>query len=174
VGIRDGGDIVVWFIGKYNGGWYWMALIISFGVVILLGIVAIILALRMSKKSKNFLNEWGGLGCTVDIPKSWGKEIIWAYGDKYIGKILCISAGSKVGGRYHIIGNKNIYVISGRMSLDLDYNGESRTIILGDDSSIRNMEIPKEVVHRIEALTDCQIMEISASELNDVVRLEDV
>jgi len=35
------------------------------------------------------------------------------------------------------------------------------------------VEIPPGTVHRVTALEDCEILELSSTELDDVVRLED-
>ncbi len=100
------------------------------------------------------------------VEKPWGREIIWALTEKYVGKILEINAGHALSTQFHRVKDETIMVISGTM--ELLFEGES--FILNEGDSRR---IAPGSVHRMIALTDCRIAEVSTPELDDIVRLDD-
>ncbi|MFH1835367.1 MAG: cupin domain-containing protein [Methanobacteriota archaeon] len=100
------------------------------------------------------------------IDKPWGREIILAVEDEYAGKIMEVKKGCRLSYQYHEKKKETMHVYEGEMKL-IHEEGE---IILkpGDSITIH----PKDK-HRIEALTDVKIIEISTPHLDDVVRIED-
>ena len=100
------------------------------------------------------------------VEKPWGREIIWALTEKYVGKILEINAGHALSMQFHHVKDETIMVISGKMELLID----NEIVVLNEGDAKR---IAPGVVHRMTALTDCRIAEVSTPELNDIVRLED-
>ncbi|HWP62736.1 MAG TPA: cupin domain-containing protein [Candidatus Binatia bacterium] len=105
------------------------------------------------------------------VPKPWGHELIWAHTDRYVGKILVIEAGKRLSLQYHERKDESIYVISGRLRLHLaDETGIVRTEELGPGEFRR---VPTGRVHRYEAIERVELCEVSTTELDDVVRLED-
>lgn len=105
------------------------------------------------------------------VPKPWGHELIWAHTDRYVGKILVIEAGKRLSLQYHERKDESIYVISGRLRLHLaDELGVVRTEELGPGEFRR---VPTGRVHRYEAIERVELCEVSTTELDDVVRLED-
>jgi len=104
------------------------------------------------------------------IEKPWGYELVWAKTDKYVGKLLHIEQGTKLSLQYHRIKDETILVKSGEMELVIEENGQrSSTILRPGDSR----HIPPGTIHRMIALTTCDVIEVSTTELDDVVRLED-
>ena len=102
---------------------------------------------------------------TVDKP--WGYEHIWAKTDKYVGKLLHINPNSRLSLQYHNQKEETIYVIKGTLSLDLE---DSSMLLLPGDT----YHIPPGLVHRFGALDEeVELMEVSTTELNDVVRIQD-
>ncbi|MEK7283789.1 MAG: cupin [Acidobacteriota bacterium] len=106
------------------------------------------------------------------VPKPWGEEIIFAHTDRYAGKILRIRAGESLSLQYHLHKDESIYLFQGSLRLRL-IDGESgreveRRLEAGD--AMRLIPLTR---HRMEALTDCVVFEVSTPELDDVVRLED-
>jgi len=106
------------------------------------------------------------------VPKPWGEEIIFAHTDRYAGKILRIRAGESLSLQYHQHKDESIYLFQGSLLLRL-MDGESgreveRRLEAGD--AMRFIPLTR---HRMEALTDCVVFEVSTPELDDVVRLED-
>lgn len=104
------------------------------------------------------------------VDKPWGFELIWAKTDTYVGKVLHVVAGTKLSLQFHRVKDETIYLQDGEMELVIDVNGERRTIRMkpGD-----YRHIPPGTVHRMIAVRDCDIFEVSTPELDDVVRLED-
>jgi mannose-6-phosphate isomerase len=105
------------------------------------------------------------------VEKPWGGELIWAWTDRYVGKILRIRAGQRLSLQYHERKDEWILVLSGRMLLTLQSDtGEVRTSELGPGDSAR---VRTGRTHRYEAIEDCEVIEVSTPELEDVVRISD-
>jgi mannose-6-phosphate isomerase-like protein (cupin superfamily) len=105
------------------------------------------------------------------VPKPWGHELIWAHTDRYVGKVLVIETGKRLSLQRHEIKDETIFVLSGRLLLQLeDDAGEVRIEELGPGEFRR---VPTGRIHRYEAIERVQLMEVSTPELDDVVRLED-
>ena len=105
------------------------------------------------------------------VEKPWGHEEIWAETDRYVGKILAIRKGHRLSLQYHEVKDETILVISGRLGLELeDDEGELVKSELGPGASRRVLAGRK---HRFAAVEDCELVEVSTPELDDVVRLED-
>ncbi len=105
------------------------------------------------------------------VDKPWGHELIWAQTDRYVGKVIVIEAGRRLSFQYHERKDESVYVMSGRLRLHLeDDEGVVQPLDLdrGD-----HRHIPTGRRHRFEALERCELIEVSTSELGDVVRLED-
>ncbi|MDH4140974.1 MAG: cupin domain-containing protein [Chloroflexota bacterium] len=108
---------------------------------------------------------------TRRVEKPWGHELIWAHTDRYVGKLLVIESGKRLSLQRHERKDESILVVSGRLLLSLE----------ADDGALATEEIgPGDArhvatgrVHRYEAITRCELMEVSTPELDDVVRLED-
>ena len=112
---------------------------------------------------------------TRTVDKPWGNELIWAVTDRYVGKILHIKKGHSLSLQYHNKKDETIYLHAGRMLFEIGEAGNEKTKAL----SKREMKPGEKVhvtpltVHRMTAIEDCDIFEVSTPELEDVVRLED-
>ncbi len=105
------------------------------------------------------------------VEKPWGHEEIWAETERYAGKILFVRGGQRLSLQLHERKDETIYVLRGRLRLTLeDDRGELGRIDLGPGESRR---IAPGRRHRFEAVEDCELIEVSSPELEDVVRLED-
>lgn len=105
------------------------------------------------------------------VPKPWGHETIWAHSDRYVGKILHINAGQELSVQYHRKKDETVYLLSGQLS----YRVQSDSGVL-QDVQLRlgeSFRITPGTIHQMVALTDCDVLEVSTSELDDVVRLSD-
>ena len=104
------------------------------------------------------------------VEKPWGHEIIWARTDDYVGKKLFIRRGHKLSLQYHNEKEETIYLHSGEMLFTVEENGRLvvKTLRPGDEYHIR-----PGTKHRMEAAQDCEVFEVSTTQLDDVVRLED-
>ena len=109
--------------------------------------------------------------CDVRIvPKPWGHEVIWAHTDRYVGKLLHIKAGHALSVQYHERKDETIFLLSGEMVYRVQENGTIRDVRLVVGEAFRN--VPG-TVHQMEAVTDCDVLEASTPDLDDVVRLSD-
>ena len=106
---------------------------------------------------------------TVDKP--WGNELIWAETDRYVGKILHVKKGHALSLQYHVKKDETVMVLSGKMAFEHYAENETpKTVELGPRQPFH---ITPGLRHRMVALEDTDIVEVSTTELDDVVRLED-
>jgi len=105
------------------------------------------------------------------VNKPWGYELIWAENPKYLGKILNIMAGKRLSLQYHKVKDETIMVKKGTMKLEF---GQSKIgiqeIEMNEGDSFH---IQPGLLHRMSAVTDCEVIEVSTSEIADIVRVED-
>ncbi|HSN67797.1 MAG TPA: cupin domain-containing protein [Thermoanaerobaculia bacterium] len=104
------------------------------------------------------------------VPKPWGHELIWAHTDRYVGKILHLNAGESLSLQYHEKKEETLYLLSGRVLLTLKNDREGRDVEMRAGEAFH---IPPRLIHRMQAVEDSDILEVSTTELDDVVRLED-
>ena len=105
------------------------------------------------------------------VEKPWGYELIWARTGDYVGKILHINKGHKLSLQYHRIKEETIFVSSGVMDFVFENaQGELETIRLNAGEA---HHIPTGKRHRMVAVEDCDVFEVSTPHLDDVVRIED-
>tara|TARA_Y100001937_G_scaffold126666_2_gene196524 strand:+ start:4415 stop:4759 length:345 start_codon:yes stop_codon:yes gene_type:complete len=108
---------------------------------------------------------------TKIVEKPWGHENRWAVTDKYIGKLLHIECGHKLSRQYHEKKDESIYVLEGRLLLELGSEPDVAFIVLEKGASWR---IEPGTVHRFSAPSqNCTLIEVSTPEIEDVVRLQD-
>jgi quercetin dioxygenase-like cupin family protein len=95
------------------------------------------------------------------VEKPWGYELHWAKTDRYVGKLIHVNAGHALSLQYHNLKDETIYLHSG---------GElkKREMLPGE-----RVHVTPKTVHRMTAVEDSDIFEVSTPELHDVVRLED-
>jgi mannose-6-phosphate isomerase-like protein (cupin superfamily) len=104
--------------------------------------------------------------------KPWGCEVLWAQTASYVGKLLYIRAGEALSLQYHDIKEESIIVVRGKMKLhsqSKDGTDINVCVLLAGDA----FHIPPKFVHRMEAIDDVCVLEVSTPQLDDVVRLED-
>jgi quercetin dioxygenase-like cupin family protein len=104
------------------------------------------------------------------VEKPWGYELVWAHTDRYVGKILHIRKGESLSYQYHRVKDETIYLLSGLMELEIGDEAGKKTLSLEPGNSFH---ITPGTRHRMVALQDCDVLEASTPELDDVVRLED-
>lgn len=100
------------------------------------------------------------------VDKPWGYELRWAVTDRYLGKILHVNRGEALSLQYHERKDEWILLSSG--SLDLELDGNRYRLHPG-----QAVHITPGTRHRMVAVEDCDIFEVSTPEIDDVVRLED-
>jgi mannose-6-phosphate isomerase len=105
------------------------------------------------------------------VDKPWGHELIWAHTDRYVGKILHIKAGERLSLQYHRQKDETIMVLSGRLMFESFAEGEPPS---ARELAVREpFHITPGLRHRMIALEDTDVVEVSTPELDDVVRLDD-
>lgn len=106
------------------------------------------------------------------VEKPWGHELIWAHTDRYVGKILHIKAGHALSVQYHERKDETVHLLSGEMKYWVQLPGEDE---LHDQRLVagQSFRITPHTIHYMEAVTDCDVLEASTPELDDVVRLKD-
>jgi mannose-6-phosphate isomerase len=106
------------------------------------------------------------------VEKPWGWEVIWAQTDTYVGKILFVKAGESLSLQFHVEKDESWYVQSGRAKLEL---GDAGAAVLNEAviTPGESFHFAPGTVHRVSALEDTTIIEVSTPQLDDVVRLED-
>ncbi len=106
------------------------------------------------------------------VPKPWGHETIWAHTDRYVGKILHIDAGQALSVQYHERKDETVYLLTGEMKYWVQLPGDDE---LKDQrlTAGQSFRITPGTIHYMEAVTDCDVLEASTPELDDVVRIKD-
>ena len=106
------------------------------------------------------------------VEKPWGWELIWAETDAYAGKILFVQAGESLSLQFHNEKDESWYVLEGRARVELGAKGEG-LLEEGVVAAGAAFHFQPGTVHRVRALEDTRILEVSTPQLDDVVRLED-
>ena len=105
------------------------------------------------------------------VEKPWGYELRWAITDRYAGKILHVKKGEALSLQYHDRKDEYQYVVKGAIDMELggpDGQLTTRRMKVGD-----TLHITPGTRHRLTAVEDTDIFEVSTPEIDDVVRLED-
>ncbi|MFL5945102.1 MAG: cupin [Gaiellaceae bacterium] len=106
------------------------------------------------------------------VEKPWGYELVWAESEHYVGKILFVKAGESLSLQFHRVKDESWLVQDGRAKLELGSAGDAvlKEEVIAAGATFR---FRPGTVHRISALEDTTIVEVSTNHLDDVVRLED-
>ena len=104
------------------------------------------------------------------VEKPWGYELHWAKTEKYVGKIIHVNAGHALSLQYHNIKDETIMVWTGKIKFEIKEKDEMSVREL---LPLERVHIPPGAVHRMTAIEDSDILEVSTAELDDVVRLSD-
>jgi quercetin dioxygenase-like cupin family protein/dTDP-glucose pyrophosphorylase len=108
---------------------------------------------------------------TKTIYKPWGKEVWLELNDQYCYKRIYINAGTKTSYQYHNFKLETNYIIEGEAEVWLENKEgivEKKKMFPGDYFTIHP---PKK--HRVIALTDVILQEVSTPHVDDVIRIED-
>jgi mannose-6-phosphate isomerase-like protein (cupin superfamily) len=109
---------------------------------------------------------------TERVEKPWGYELIWAHTERYVGKVLHVKAGEKLSLQYHVKKDETIHLWNGRL-LFVYNDGKGSGLQERELKVGESVHVTPGMKHRMIAITDCDILEASTPELDDVVRLED-
>ena len=106
------------------------------------------------------------------VSKPWGHELIWAESEHYVGKILHVRAGHSISLQYHEIKHESWLIHNGSATVELAARAgdELEQIEAGPGDTF---SFPPGTVHRLIAIEDVDVFEVSTPHLDDVVRLDD-
>ena len=105
------------------------------------------------------------------VAKPWGYEIRWAVTSRYLGKILHVNKGEALSLQYHEVKDEWLLVTEGAVDIEIGgLEGELSKLRMSKGDSVH---LPSRTRHRITAVEDADIFEVSTPEVDDVVRLED-
>jgi len=104
------------------------------------------------------------------VEKPWGYELHWAKTERYVGKLIHVNAGHALSLQYHNLKDETIYLHSGKLLFEIEIDGklQKREMLPGE-----RVHVIPNTVHRMTAIENSDIFEVSTPELHDVVRLED-
>lgn len=105
------------------------------------------------------------------VIKPWGKEVWLELNNHYCYKRIYINAGAKTSFQYHHKKSETNYIIEGEAEVWLENDRgvvEKFKMKAGD---FFNVTPPKK--HRVIAITDIILQEVSTPEVDDVIRIED-
>jgi mannose-6-phosphate isomerase len=125
----------------------------------------------MSEMSPNLLDLDRFAVEVQRLEKPWGHEDVFAATDWYCGKVIHVRAGAQLSLRFHRSKDETIFVQSGRAQFEIgDPGGPLDAEVVGPG---RAFHLGAGTVHRMRALEDTVLIEVSTPETDDVVRLED-
>lgn len=105
------------------------------------------------------------------VEKPWGREEIFAQTESYVGKVLFIRQGEALSLQYHERKEETLRVLQGEVEIVLGTDTEALEAEVLRAGSV--VHLPPRTLHRLVAVTDCQLLEVSTNHLDDVVRLDD-
>ena len=106
----------------------------------------------------------------VIVNKPWGYERIWARSDRYVGKVLHINAGEELSLQYHDRKDETVHLLAGELVYRVKLGDSLEDVKLREGESFR---VTPGTIHQMLAVTDCDVLEVSTPELDDLVRLSD-
>jgi mannose-6-phosphate isomerase-like protein (cupin superfamily) len=105
------------------------------------------------------------------VDKPWGYEIHWAVTERYLGKLLHVNKGEALSLQYHERKDECQYVVAG--CVDIEIGGPDGALTTHRMRAGDTLHIAPGTRHRITAVEDTDIFEVSTPEGEDVVRLAD-
>jgi len=110
-------------------------------------------------------------GPVSTVVKPWGGEELLAHTDLYALKRIYVKPGSRPSLQYHERKSESLYLLSGLMTIEI---GDSQETLVTDQLRPgETVDVPVRKIHRVTALEDSVLIEVSTPELDDVVRIED-
>lgn len=104
------------------------------------------------------------------VEKPWGYEVHWAKTSRYVGKLIHVNAGHALSLQYHNLKDETIYLHSGRLLFEIQ---QGSNLVAREMQPGERVHIAAGTIHRMTAIEDSDVFEVSTPELHDVVRLED-
>ena len=108
---------------------------------------------------------------TTRVEKPWGYELRWGITDRYAGKVLHVNKGEALSLQYHEQKDEYQYIFRG--AIDIELGGPDGPLTTHRMSAGDTLHIRPGTLHRLTAVEDTDIFEVSTPEVDGVVRLED-
>ena len=105
------------------------------------------------------------------VDKPWGHEEVFAETSSYVGKILFIRKGEALSLQYHEVKEETLRVLDGELELVVGRDPDSLESHRLESGAV--FHVTPGTLHRMIAVSDCRLLEVSTNHLDDVVRLED-
>ncbi|MFC2006043.1 cupin [Chloroflexota bacterium] len=103
--------------------------------------------------------------------KPWGFELLFAHTPKYAGKLIFVRKGHRLSLQYHREKDESMYIYEGEALIEVEgSDGQLVQSVVQPNSCIRISPLTK---HRLRAIEDTTLFEVSTPELDDVERLDD-
>ena len=104
--------------------------------------------------------------------KPWGFELLFAYTPKYVGKVIFVKEGQRLSLQYHKEKDETMYIYEGKALMEVE--GSDGRLVQSIAQPGYCIRIPPLTKHRVEAIEDTTLFEVSTPELEDVEMLEDL
>ena len=104
------------------------------------------------------------------VEKPWGYELWWAQTDRYVGKVIHVNKGRALSLQYHNRKDETIFVWAGKILFERQVGDQLVAQELGPGDAVH---VTPPTVHRMTAIEDSDVFEVSTPDTDDVVRLED-
>jgi hypothetical protein len=105
------------------------------------------------------------------VDKPWGWEVLWAETPWYVGKLLHVRAGQRLSLQYHDDKLETQCLIDGQAKLIIeDASGTMQEVMMVPQRGYTIVPFQR---HRVMAVTDADIVEVSTPERGTTFRLED-
>lgn len=105
------------------------------------------------------------------VDKPWGFELWFAQTEAYVGKLIHVNAGAQLSLQYHEKKDETMYCLNGTAILVHEKDGQ---LIEEAFPSGHSFRIIPGTRHRLKAgAADCEILEASTPEVDDVIRVQD-
>ena len=103
--------------------------------------------------------------------KPWGSELLYALTPQYAGKVIFVNKGFRLSLQYHKEKDESMYLLQGKVKFSVQAPDGKMSETVGEPGYC--LHLPPLTTHRVEALEDSTILEVSTPQLSDVVRLQD-
>src|SRR5438105_3954959 len=103
--------------------------------------------------------------------KPWGYELLLARTERYAGKVLLIHAGHRLSLQHHAAKDETLFLLAGDAEIELE--SAAHTFHRRRMAADRSYRVKPGRKHRLAALTEALVLEVSTPELEDVLRWQD-
>jgi mannose-6-phosphate isomerase len=103
--------------------------------------------------------------------KPWGYELLFALTPQYAGKLIYINRGHRLSLQYHREKDETLYIYQGKAIVEVQ--GKDGEMVVSEVTGGHCFRVPPNTRHRLKAIEDTVVFEVSTPELDDVQRIDD-